>query len=256
MPENLSGKNIIITGGTQGIGFGIVESAVKAGANVLTCGRKENPSDQLKQLMTDFPENLTYLKIDVGSVQDCKKLVDYAVQNFKTIDGLVNNAAIFPRMAYEDVTEEHFDTIFNVNAKGAFFVTKYVVGATLKTKNETSIVHIGSINAFAGEPPLAVYSCSKGAVRTLNKHIATNYGNNNIRSNWVTVGWVATETELSRFPTREEAFEELGRLAKKYIPLGRLQTEEDIANTVNFLLSNSSSQITGAEIHVTGGKYF
>ena len=252
----LKGKNIIVTGGTRGIGFGIVKELVTLGANVVTCGRSDAPSDKLKELMNENEGKIVYIRADISDVSYCKLILDTAINKFGKLDGLVNNTAIFPRHNYFTITGEQFDEVFNVNAKGTFFLTKYAVEFALEKESALAIVQIGSENAFAGEPDLAVYSCSKGAVRTLNKHIALNYGRNKIRSNWVTVGWVATETELSRFESIEIAKEELAKAAKKYIPLGRLQTNEDVAQTVSFLLSDSSSQITGTEIHVTGGKFF
>lgn len=256
MENQLKGKNIIITGGTHGIGRGMVLGAAQAGANILTCGRNQEAGIELCKLAAQYPGTIEFLKSDISLVKDCKNLVDEAVKKFGVIDGLVNNAAIFPRCDYSKVSEEYFDKIFNVNIKGTFFVTKYVIETMKKSKKGGSIVNIGSINAFAGEPALAVYSCSKGAVHTLSRHVAANYGEDGIRSNWVTVGWVATETEMSRFGSKEDAMKELDSLAKKYIPLGRLQTPNDISNSVNFLLSDESNQITGTEIHVTGGKYF
>ena len=117
-----------------------------------------------------------------------------------------------------------------------------------------SIVNIGSTHAYAGGSRLSAYACSKGALHTLTRHVAKNYGCQGIRCNWITVGWVATPGELVHAEVDDghdaKWLEDQGH---SRIPLGRLQTAEDIANSALFLLSDESCQVTGTDLHVAGG---
>jgi len=100
---------------------------------------------------------------------------------------------------------------------------------------------------------MSAYSCSKGAILTLTKHIANNYAGQNIRANWITMGWVATpnETRLFKSLGRDKIW--LDKQAKEVMPMGRLQTEEDNVPGILYLLSHVSSQVTGVELHISGG---
>ena len=116
-----------------------------------------------------------------------------------------------------------------------------------------SIVNVGSTHAWAGAHDLAAYSVSKGGLHTLTQHIAKNYAAGGIRANWITVGWVETPGEIARLEEEGKDTEWLHQKAKERVPLGRLQTGQDIAAAVIYLLSDDASQVTGTDIHVTGG---
>jgi NAD(P)-dependent dehydrogenase (short-subunit alcohol dehydrogenase family) len=106
---------------------------------------------------------------------------------------------------------------------------------------------------YRGCKELAAYSCSKGAMLTLNRHIAAHYARQQIRSNWITVGWVASEGEIELHQSRGLSPERLREMAEAHIPSGRMQTPEDMAHGAVFLLSDESSQVTGTELHINGG---
>lgn len=178
--------------------------------------------------------------------------MERTVERFGRIDGLVNNAAIFPRGDLLNTPEELFDSIFDINVKGSFYCSSYAAASMLETGGG-SIVQIGSTNAYMGQADLAAYSCSKGALLTLSKHIAGNFANKHIRSNWITVGWVASDGEVELHQRMGIDREQLLAMGEASMPSGRLQTEEDIAYGAIFLLSDESSQVTGTELAVTGG---
>jgi len=252
MGSRVEGKNIVITGSTRGIGRGIALGVAKEGAKVVISGRNERDGELLAEEIYKIGEEGTFIKADVSNVSDCENLIHQAEAYFGKIDGLVNNAGIFPRSSLLETEEKLFDEVFAVNIKGAFFCSKYALENMIRN-NGGSIVNIGSTHAFGGSVNLAAYACSKGALYTLTKHIARNYARYHIRANWITVGWVITPGEIE--VEYEEGYnkEWLETQGKDRIPMGRFQTPEDIANGVIYFLSDESEQVTGAELHITGG---
>ncbi|MBM7569059.1 SDR family NAD(P)-dependent oxidoreductase [Paenibacillus sacheonensis] len=253
MGGRLNGKVIVITGGTKGIGKGIALMCAQEGASVVVGGRNERDGAKVvREIMDVHGAEALFVKGDISREAACKQLIDETVNRFGRVDGLVNNAGIFPRGSMVDTSEEMFDAIFAVNMKGSFFCSMYAIQAMLESGGG-SIVHIGSTNGYKGGKELAAYACSKGAMRTLNRHIAGHYGSSHIRSNWVTVGWVASEGEIELHQDMGISPDDLQKKAASVIPSGRMQTPEDIAYGAVFLLSDESSQVTGTELHVNGG---
>jgi NAD(P)-dependent dehydrogenase (short-subunit alcohol dehydrogenase family) len=254
MGKRLLDKVIVITGGTKGIGKGIAYMAAAEGAKVVINGRNEQDGQRvISEIGERHGAEAIFVKGDISQEAACKQLMDEAVARFGKIDGLVNNAGIFPRGTMVDTTEELFDSIFAVNIKGAFFCSKYAIQHMLKSGGG-SIVQIGSTNAYKGGKDLAAYSCSKGAMLTLNRHIAAHYGRQHIRSNWITVGWVASEGEIELHQDHYgRSVEDLKELANKHVLSGRMQTPEDMAYGAIFLLSDEASQITATELAINGG---
>jgi NAD(P)-dependent dehydrogenase (short-subunit alcohol dehydrogenase family) len=251
--NRLAGKVVVITGGTKGIGKGIAFMCANENATVIINGRNEQDGLKAVQEMKDkYNAKAHFVKGDISREKACKQLIDEAVDRFGKVDGLVNNAGIFPRGTMLDTSEELFDSIFAVNIKGAFFCSKYAIQSMIKTGGG-SIVHMGSTNGYKGGEELAAYSCSKGAMLTLNRHIAGHYARQQIRSNWITVGWVASEGEIELHQNRGLSHEQLRNMAESYIPSGRMQTPEDMAHGTVFLLSDEASQVTGTELHINGG---
>lgn len=253
MGNRLAGKVVVVTGGTKGIGKGIARMCAAEGAYVVVNGRNERDGLQVVQeIEQNDGVEAVFIKADVSKEEECRRLIEQTVERFGRVDGLVNNAGIFPRGSLIDTTEELFDSIFDVNMKGTFFCSKYAVLAMLKTGGG-SIVQIGSTNGYKGGKDLAAYSCSKGAMLTLNRHIAAHYARDGIRSNWVTVGWVASEGEIELHGRMGRSPEELQAWAQKAVPTGRMQTPEDMAYGVVYLLSDESTQVTGTELAINGG---
>ncbi|PZE21339.1 SDR family NAD(P)-dependent oxidoreductase [Paenibacillus xerothermodurans] len=254
MSKRLLDKVVVITGGTKGIGKGIAYMAAAEGAKVAINGRNEQDGQRVtSEIGERYGTEAIFIKADISREAACKELMDRTVARFGRIDGLVNNAGIFPRGTMVDTAEELFDSIFTVNMKGAFFCSKYAIQQMLKNGGG-SIVQIGSTNAYKGAKDLAAYSCSKGAMLTLNRHIAAHYAGYNIRSNWITVGWVASEGEIELHQDHYgRSLEELKELANTHVPSGRMQTPEDMAYGAIFLLSDDASQVTGTELAINGG---
>jgi len=253
MGSRLDGKIVVITGGTKGIGKGIALMCAKEGASVVVGGRNEQDGAKVVQEIKDVHNaDAMFVKGDISRESACKRLIDETLNRFGRVDGLVNNAGIFPRGSMLDTSEEMFDSIFAVNMKGPFFCSMYAIQAMQKTGGG-SIVHMGSTNGYKGGKELAAYSCSKGAMLTLNRHIAAHYGSHHIRSNWITVGWVASDGEIELHQNMGVSPDDLQKKAAAFIPSGRMQTPEDLGYGTVFLLSDEASQVTGTELHINGG---
>lgn len=249
----LAGRTIVVTGGTRGIGKGIALKCAFEGANVVLAGPNEQEGEAAaRDVGQQTGSGAIYVRTDVRKPAECERLMAAAAERFGRIDGLVNNAGIFPRGYLLDTPEELFDDVFDVNVKGAFYCSRYAVAAMSETGGG-SIVQIGSTNAYVGQPDLAAYSLSKGAALTLSKHIAAHFGSKRIRSNWITVGWVASDGEVELHEKMGIGKEELAARGASIVPSGRLQTEEDIAFGAIYLLSDESSQVTGTELAISGG---
>lgn len=250
-PGRLEGKAVIITGGTKGIGKGIALMAAQEGANLVIGGRNEAEGPQLAAEISErFGVEAWFLAGDLSLVDNCEKLVQLCYNKFGKVDGLVNNAGIFPRATLLETDESLYDQVFDLNAKAAFFCSKFAVLAMMEKGG--SIVHIGSTHGYKGGERLAAYACSKGALHTLSKHIAVNYAQHRIRSNWITVGWVASEGEMELNRREGISLSALEEQAEASMPGGRLQSCEDIAYGVIYLLADESSQTSGTDLHITG----
>jgi NAD(P)-dependent dehydrogenase (short-subunit alcohol dehydrogenase family) len=253
MANRLAGKVVVVTGSTKGIGKGIAMMCAAEGANVVLSGRSGKEGLQAaEEIKAAHGTETLFVQGDLSNEEACRQLIAEAEAKFGRIDGLVNNAGIFPRGTMLDTTEELFDSIFNVNIKGPFFCTKYALDSMLRTGGG-SIVQIGSTNAYKGQKDLAAYSCSKGAMLTLSRHVAANYGEQGVRSNWITVGWVASDGEIELHEKMGLTVDKLNEIAKETIPSGRMQTADDMAYGVIYLLADESSQVTGTELTITGG---
>ena len=249
----LDGKVVVVTGSTRGIGRGIALLCGREGARVVIAGRNEEEGRQVvKELADGGYGEAIFIQTDVRKVEECERLIEAAVEQFGRIDGLVNNAGIFPNYTIEETTEEILDEVYAINFKGAFFCTKYAINE-MKKVGGGSIVNIGSTHAFGGNEDLTAYACSKGALHTLTRHVSKNQARFQIRANWITVGWVATPGEISLRISQGRDLGWLEQQARERTPMGRLQTEEDIALSAVFLLSDESSQVTGVDLNVTGG---
>jgi NAD(P)-dependent dehydrogenase (short-subunit alcohol dehydrogenase family) len=248
----LEKKVIVVTGATSGIGKGIVKILLKEGAVVVYAGRNRERGHKLEEELKSQGYECLFIPTDVRVVNECGYLIDETVKRYGRIDGLVNDAGIFPYYNFENTTEEVFQNTMDTNVKGAFFCTQKAVGY-MKEQGGGSVVNIGSTHWQVGGQELSAYAVSKGALHTLTEHIAHHFSPYGIRCNWVTVGWVLSEGEKRRCMEAGMTEEEIQLQAGKEIPAGRFQTAEDIAYACVFLLSDEAKQVIGTDINVTGG---
>lgn len=241
----------VIAGGTKGVGRQVVVELNKLGHNVVfgDLGTEQDAKEVLSSLI----EGRTYfVPTDVTNPEDCESLFKLAHDKFERIDGFFSYAGITPSQSLLDCTEELHDSIFNVNLKGALFCSKFAV-KYMMGNGGGSIVFTGSPHSDAGEMDRVSYACSKGAMVTLANHIAKNYGQYNIRSNYITMGWTPTEGELSLRAGQGMSKEDLEKHAAQYVPMKRMNTYDDIVPAIIYLLSNKSLMVSGSNIRITGG---
>ncbi|MDO5707692.1 MAG: 3-oxoacyl-[acyl-carrier-protein] reductase [Andreesenia angusta] len=243
---NLIGKKALITGASRGLGKAIAIKLAELGADIVIndIGNEEEAESVVKEIES-LGRNSLFIKADISDFEQAKELVDNALKEIGSIDIVVNNAGITRDNLLLRMSEEDFDSVIDVNLKGVFNITKSILRPILKTRN-ASIINISSIVGISGNAGQTNYSASKAGVIGFTKSLAKEIAKKNIRVNAIAPGFI--ETDMT-----EKLSDDIIESYKSSIPLGRLGTADDIANTVAFLASDISSYITGQVIVVDGG---
>ena len=242
----LENKNIIITGGSRGIGRGIALVLAKHGANIaFTYSSSVDSAISLTEEISTLNVKCKGYQSNAANFEDSQKLVDQILLDFDNIDVLINNAGITKDNLLMRMTEEDFDKVIDVNLKSVFNMVKAVQRTFLKNK-AGSIVNISSIVGVKGNAGQANYAASKAGIIGFSKSIALELGSRNIRSNVIAPGFIQTEMT-------EKLNQDVVNQWISGIPLKRGGTTEDVANLCLFLSSDLSSFITGQVINVDGG---
>lgn len=238
----MNSKTVLVTGGSRGIGKSIVKKFAQNGYNVILNYNKS--FDNAKAIEDEF-ENVSSFKADVSNPKEILTMIEFAKERYGKIDVLVNNAGISSNGLLQDLSNEEWQRIFDVNVTGTFNCTKAVLPQMLE-RHFGKIINISSIWGITGASCEVAYSASKAAIIGFTKALAKEVGPSGIRVNAVAPGIVMTDM-VSNF-TMEE-FEDI----QNQIPLGEIGSTEDIANTVYFLASDESNYITGQVISPNGG---
>lgn len=237
---------IIITGASKGIGRATAIRLAKSGHNIVLV--YQNPNNDIQPLIKEIEsEGVRAIGIvsNVADFDDVKSMAEQAIKEFETIDGLVNNAGITKDKLLLRMNEQDFSDVLDVNLKGVFNCTKQVARQMMKQKSGV-IVNLSSVVSLTGNIGQANYSATKGGVNSFTKTVAQELAMYNIRVNAVAPGMIKTQmTDVIPEENREQML--------KSIPLGRIGEPEDVANLVNFLMSDEASYITGQIISVNGG---
>ena len=237
----------IITGGAQGVGFAIAcQLAAEGCKSIAIVGRTAEKGaravDQLKSLGVDT----LFIQADVAKVEDCRRIVSAAHDRFGTVNGLVNAAATSARGTLIDTTPELFDSIFNTNVRGPFFLMQGVAQRLLDAKAPGSIVNILSMSAHAGQSFLNPYSSSKGALAIMTKNVASAYRAKRIRCNAILPGWMDTPNEDVVQRKYHGASADWLQKAEAAAPMGKLVKPDELAILATYMLSPHSGVMTGA----------
>jgi NAD(P)-dependent dehydrogenase (short-subunit alcohol dehydrogenase family) len=242
----LKNKVILITGSTNGIGTATARHCIAHGAKVMIHGRKE---DRAKALVAELGKAAEYIIADLADENSYSYLISESVKRFGHLDGLVNNAGIYPRNNIDNVDLTLCEHIMKINFYAPLLLIKEAVKVFRKGKSG-AIVNIGSINAYCGQPDLLLYSSSKGALMTMTRNLADSLGQDHIRVNQLNVGWTPTDNEvaLKRKEGLPDNWQE--RIPRIYAPSGRLLSPDDVAAQVVFWLSDHSAPVSGAVYEV------
>ena len=243
----LKGKVAIVTGGSRGIGFAIVESFVREGAKVAICGsRIETAQKAVDDILAKYKDaEVMPIGVKVTDSNEVINMVDQVVNKWGYIDILVNNAGVTATKALIDMTDEDFDSVMDVNVRGVFKCTREVV--KVMQKRGGSIINTSSLVGTYGGKMQSAYGTSKFAVNGFTKSCAKELGMYNIRVNAVAPGVVGTDM------VAENVSEQMLEGLKRMTPLGRMAQPEELAGAYVYLASDEASFTTGAIIQVDGG---
>jgi len=245
MSSRLSGKSIIVTGGTSGIGAAIARSIIDEGGRVLVHGINRSEGEVLVQ---SLGSNAVLCISDLADEAAPQVIVNAALAAFGKIDGLVNNAAIIERSNLKAIDPKGFDHTLAINAKAPLFLIQAAHPHLVKTQG--SVLNIGSINAYAGESTLLAYSMSKGALQTMTRNLANALGVTGVRINLINPGWILTEREDRDQVARGLEVGWHQNLDRNSIPLGKMSTPENLAHAAIYWLSDESYPFTGSVVEL------
>jgi len=235
----------VITGSGAGMGEGIARLFAAEGSAVVISGRDEAKCQAVARSIVDDGGCAIVVRADVSNEMDCRALVDRTVEELGRIDVLVNNVGVSTRGTIEDTSVELWDRLFATNVRSAFICMQQAV-SHMKSRQRGSIINIGSVNAYIGEPKLMAYSASKGALMTLTKNTANYLSRYRIRVNQLNVGWTETPNEHRVKVEEEGKGADWLAEAIKTRPFGRLLLPKDIALAAVYFGSDESECITGS----------
>ena len=242
----LANKVAIITGATSGMGLDTAKLFLAEGAKVVLTGRSQEKLDALKnELSGDF----LLIKAEASSVRDSKALIQQTVDTFGKIDILFLNAGVFKALPLGQLSEKHFDEIYDINVKGPLMTANVAID---DINDGGTIIFNTSVSNVKGMPGVSVYGSSKAALRSIVRTLAVELAPRNIRVNAVSPGPIETPIWAKTNLTEEE----VGGFAagvSGQVPLGRFGKGTEVAKTVLFLASADASYITATEVPVDGG---
>ena len=242
----LEGKIALITGGNSGIGLATAKQFVNEGAYVFITGRRQS---ELDAAVKQIGKSVTAVQGDVSKLGDLDRLFAQIKREKSRLDIVFANAGVAKYAPFGTITEEHYDSIFNINVKGLLFT---VQKALPLLPDGASIILNASIVASKGLPSNSVYSATKAAIRSFARTWTTDLKDRRIRVNAVSPGPIETPG-LNNLLASTGAGEERLKMLSNNVPLGRLGTADEIAKAVVFLASDDSSYVTGTELFVDGG---
>jgi 3-oxoacyl-[acyl-carrier protein] reductase len=244
---SLQNKNVLVTGGSRGIGKACVKLFLKAGANVAFTF--ERAKAEAEKVVSDYKGSslLKYYKVDLSDTDDIQKEMKNILNDFEHIDVLVNNAGIWKEAAIDEMTLEEWNETMNINLTSTYLITKLVVPGMKKNKFGR-IINIASTAGQRGEAFHSHYAASKGGMISLTKSLASELGKSNITVNCIAPGWVITDMTTDSLSDSETYKKVLND-----IPLNKIAQPEEIAGPVLFLASHLASHITGEILNVNGG---
>lgn len=247
----LQGKTALITGGSEGIGRATALLFCSEGAKVGIIARSEENLQKVMQ-EADGPGEISIYPGDVSDEEEVKAIVEDFNSDFKKIDILFNNAGILRPGTVVTTTNDVWEQTMNINVKGVYLVSKYVVPIMAKNGGG-SIINNSSVLGMVGMENCMAYNASKGAVRQITKSMALDHAGDNIRVNSICPGYIKTKMDVEFMGNPPDAEEQLDKIAADMIPLVRRADPEEVAQSVLFLASDDSKYMTGSDLVIDGG---
>ena len=240
------GKNVIVTGGSRGIGRAIALEFAKKGANVvINYVSSENEADTVASEIRNLGVEALIVKGDVSSFDDSKKIIDECIDKFGSVDILVNNAGITKDGLLMRMKEESFDRVLDINLKGVYNTCRNAISHMIKQKSG-KIINISSVVGVIGNAGQANYAASKAGVIGFTKSIAKEVASRGITINAIAPGFIQSDMT-------DVLGENVKRAMLDVIPVKRFGTPDEIAKVATFLASDDAGYITGQVINVDGG---
>jgi len=243
----LKNKVIIVTGSCTGIGKAIAIRCVEEGAKVVVHGLEKDLGEQVLNIVGS---NNAVLHIeDITNEGATERLVKAALDNFHKLDAVVNNAAWVTSSDIHTTETNYFRRVLEINTIAPFNLIRAALEHLAKSKG--SVVNIGSVNAYCGEPNLLAYSISKGALMTMSRNLGDSlFRENGVRVNQINPGWVLTESETIRKHEQGMPEDWYASLSKTYAPAGRILAPSEIAAAVVYFLADESGPVSGQVMEV------
>ena len=246
MPGTLNSKTAIVTGAARGIGRAVALNLAESGVSlVLNYYQNEKAALGLVKEIDALGGRCVLVQGDVSNPGDAQKLIDSALENFNELDILINNAGINKDNLLIRMKEEEFQRVVDVNLLGTFYCTKYASKIMMK-KRFGRIVNVSSVVGIVGNAGQSNYAASKAGIIGFTKSVAKELATRNITVNAIAPGYIKTDM------TDRLSEEQKDRILSR-VPLGRFGLPEDVANMVNFLISDKADYITGQVFRIDGG---
>jgi NAD(P)-dependent dehydrogenase (short-subunit alcohol dehydrogenase family) len=246
-----AGKVVLVTGAQQGIGRAMAIEFAVAGADIaINWLDDERAAEGVADHVRNNGRRALTVKADVANIEQTQAMVAAVEEGLGPIDVLINNAGVFPRVPFLDMTESDWDYVLDVNLKGACFCAQAVARAMVVAERPGVVVNLTSGAAFRSSPRGVHYVASKGGVLSMTRAMALELAPHRIRVNAIAPG--LTDTAQPRYGSSEVELAEAARA----IPLGRMARPEEIARAAVFLASDNAGFVTGQTLHVNGGSYF
>lgn len=244
--KNITNKVVLVTGGSRGIGATIVEKLAKKGYTViLNYNKSEENAKKIQQELSQIGKNIEIFKADVSKREEVKKLIQFILKKYNTIDVLINNAGIAQEKLFTDITDTDWNYMLQNNLNSVFYCTQETLPTMIHNK-QGCIINISSIYGITGGSCEVHYSVAKAGIDGMTKALAKELGPSNIRVNSIAPGII--NTQMNKNLTKQDI-----ENIKQEIPLSKIGNTEDIAKCVEWIIEDTYT--TGQIISINGGWY-